>query len=290
VQKGYRLRSELVPILETFGGLLMISLSVDPSLFRSPKDAYLYMRKRRCLALTMQDLRRASCLFSPRYFYVVEWQKETLQAHFHVLLDASFVPHELLLASWSKHRPAWAGPPVASRPAFGTAWISKPRFAGGPVHAARYATKYLIKVPENGFPDWVLEMGADERVKRYSTSRPFWGREAKPASSVAAKRRRGRGASYSTRIAGCEETSTLFEVRGLADLATGEVNEYRLWLSELSLPSWRLSDVPDARGKEGTRRLVLADSVCEVLQRLHAATGSRVHCMRWAKLWTEGQR
>ena len=129
--KGYKLRAELVPIIETFDGLLLVSLTVDPTLFNSPKAAFLYMLERRCVSHTVQDLRRGGCLHSKRYFYVIEWQARTEQAHFHVLLDASFIPFEPLLASWSKHRPAWAGPVVGDRPAFGTVFISKPSFEGG---------------------------------------------------------------------------------------------------------------------------------------------------------------
>ncbi len=37
-----------------------------------------------------------------------------------------------------------------------------------------YASKYLTKYPENGFPDWVMD--ATYRIRRYSTSRGFWGK------------------------------------------------------------------------------------------------------------------
>ena len=278
IGKGYKLRAELVPLLKTFQGLLMISLTVDPQLFTTPKNAYLYMRERRCVSVTMQDLRRSGHLHSARYFYVVEWQKETEQAHFHVLLDASFVPHKELQAMWSKHRPSWAGSPSQDRPGFGWAWISKPRFVGGALHAARYATKYLIKTPESGFPEWVLSMGGENRVKRFGTSRPFWDRPA-VSPSANSKSKREPGEPYAFRIAGCEETSTLFEVRGSANCITGEVAEYRRWVDRLTLPSWRLRDVPDARGEDGRRRLVLANSVKEALRQIEQATGSSVQRM-----------
>ena len=152
VGKGLRLRAELIPILETFKGLVLVSLTVDASLFASPKDAFLYMVERRCVSRTAQDLRRAGHLHTRRYFYVVEWQRRTEQAHFHVLLDASFIPHADLLRSWSKHRPAVAGPVDGNRPPFGTVWLSVAEFAGGAAHAARYVTKYLTKPPRGGFP------------------------------------------------------------------------------------------------------------------------------------------
>jgi hypothetical protein len=51
--------------------------------------------------------------------------------------------------------------------------ISAPKFADA-VHAARYATKYLIKAPSEGFPDWVMDMGDETRIRRYSASKGFW--------------------------------------------------------------------------------------------------------------------
>lgn len=117
VVKGYKLRSRLVPVLETFTGVMMLTLTVDPSLFVSPLAAYRYMRERRCIARTMQDLRRGAYrhIYSDRYFYVTEWQRRTEQVHYHVLIDAGFVPWHELLASWSKHRPLDAGPVVGDR-------------------------------------------------------------------------------------------------------------------------------------------------------------------------------
>lgn len=174
IQQGMKLRERLIPVLETFEGLIMVSLTVDPELFPDPKTAYYYTMDNRCISVTTQDLYRWNHLNTRRYFYVVEWQKNTEQAHYHILYDSTYIPFTSLLASWSKHRPDEAGPVIGKRPAFGTVTFSVSKFAS-PLHAARYATKYLIKVPEYGFPGWVLEMGKERRIRRYSTSRGFWG-------------------------------------------------------------------------------------------------------------------
>ena len=277
--KGLVLRADLVPILDTFSGLLMVSLTVDPELFPSPRDAYLYMTKRRCVGRLMQALRRGEWLHSSRYFYVLEWQERTEQAHFHVLLDSSFVPFEGLLGAWSKNRPRWAGPVMGDRPPFGTAWISQPRFSGGPLHAARYATKYLIKPPAGGFPEWVLGMGKDHRIRRYSTSRPFWGRPAVIREEP--KRRRAvQGRTYAERIAGCAQTVNMLSVTEAIDTETGEFSEERTWVGELRVPVASLEGLPPRDPDKPGRRFVEADSLRQAVATIEDACG---HPVEWGR-------
>lgn len=229
LRKGLELRRRLIPVLGTFSGLMMLTFTVDPLLFSAPEAAYRYMMKRRCIGRTIQDLFRQGLLHSRRYFCVVEWQKSTLQAHFHVLVDATFLAWDKLLASWSKHRPAWAGPVVGERPAFGTVLFSRRHFAGGPEHAARYATKYLIKMPERGFPEWVLALGKSRRVRRYSTSRGFWSEPPKLYRKTFKKRSPVR-LSYGERIENCGTTSNIFRIVEKTDEASGEVRPCRQWV------------------------------------------------------------
>jgi hypothetical protein len=250
---GQKLRERLLLILQTFAGLQMWSFTVDPTLFPSPKAAYLYMRERRCISRTVQDLWRAGYLRSRRYFCVVEWQRETRQAHFHVLLDTTYIPWAVVLQSWDKHRPKTAGPVVGGRPAFGTVVFSsqKTPFAS-PLHAARYATKYLTKVPEHGFPAWVLEMGADTRVRRYSTSRGFWGEKTKQSSGES--NREIKPVTYRQRIETCGGSVDVFEVRESVDYETGEVLTKRAWVGELAADAGRVLAAIDDGGPRGRHR------------------------------------
>ena len=131
VLMGYNLRNRLIPALETFNGLMMVTLTIDPELFPDPKTAYLYTMDNRCISVTTQNLDRWNHLHSRRYFYVVEWQEHTEQAHYHVLYDASFILKTDLDKAWSKHRPKNAGPIQENRPAFGMTRFSKRAFEGG---------------------------------------------------------------------------------------------------------------------------------------------------------------
>ena len=98
-------------------------------------------------------------------------QAGTLMAHYHLLLDADYIPHDDGQSRWDLFRPASAGPVEPGRPGFGWAFVSSVEFATRE-HAAHYACKYLLKQPEKGFPDWVLDSHGE--VKRYWTSKGFY--------------------------------------------------------------------------------------------------------------------
>lgn len=171
---GRKLLGRLLPVLETFQALLMLTLTVDPKNFSSPLEAFKYLKKKRCVAKTIDALFQAGVLKSRRYFYVIEWQmgkgdeQGTEMPHFHVLVEAEFVDFQALAAAWGSFRPKDAPPPTANAPGFGHVRISKSRFYNG-AHAARYACKYLTKFPEKGHPQWVTK--AKLQIKRFSTSR-----------------------------------------------------------------------------------------------------------------------
>ncbi len=44
------MRRRLIPVLQGFKALMMLTLTIDPKLFASPSEAYRYVRRRRCVA------------------------------------------------------------------------------------------------------------------------------------------------------------------------------------------------------------------------------------------------
>jgi len=282
--KGYNLRAKLIPILETFKGLLLVTFTIDPNLFSNPKEAYFYVMDKRCISVTTQDLDRWGYLHSRRYFYVLEWQKETQQVHFHVLYDASYIPWQKLLLSWSKHRPNNARPVIGDRPAFGTALYSKREFKGNSVHAACYVTKYLTKVPENGFPEWVMQMGKDRRIRRYSTSRGFWNNPSKPQSSSTGQTRKISKLTYAERIKTCGNSVNLFEVKTLVNLETGELSNHRIWIGLLDIDSKTLfENLWDFDNPKRQRRNLLATSISHAKKIIDIAIGKNIKWIRLRK-------
>lgn len=282
---GYNLRASLISILGTFGGMLMVSFTVDPTLFPDPKTAYLYMQKNRCISCTIQDLDRWKHIFSRRYFYVVEWQNDTEQAHFHVLLDSNFVPFNALLDSWSKHRPPEAGPVIGNRPAFGTVIFSAPDFGRNFEYAANYATKYLIKSPEHGYPEWVLGM---KRIRRYSTSREFWDRPKKIHSKNPDSKRKRHEKTYRDRLEQCGNGVNIIEISSVIDPDTGEIKTIRQWVGQLNAEASELiPKLYDPGNPDRPRRSLLAFSPGHAKQILEAASGKKLEWTRYRRTRTD---
>lgn len=280
ITQGYKLRGRLIPILETFRGLIMASLTIDPELFPDPKTAYLYTMDKRCISVTTQDLYRWGHLNTRRYFYVVEWQKNTEQAHYHVLYDSGFIPWDSLLASWSKHRPKNAGPVRDNRPAFGTVIFSAPEFRNA-AHAGRYATKYLIKTPEHGYPVWVLQMGKERRIRRYSASRGFWGSESAYRDPTPVTTRKNRQYTYYQRIESCGDSVNLFEITEILDKETGEITCSRQWVGQINVEaSTVISGIFDPGNPDRHRRSLLAKNQRQALNIIRAASNENAQFIR----------
>jgi hypothetical protein len=138
----------------------------------------------RCIWKFLQLLRKENVLHSRHYFWVVEFQEETQQAHWHLLVDSDFVEHGLIFEAWSKFRPK-AAPKIervtrfnyhGREPALGSVFFSS---QCDPARAAWYASEYLVKYPAYGFPEWCFGEWAaylvSEAVKDSFPARPSRG-------------------------------------------------------------------------------------------------------------------
>ena len=175
---GYALRNRLALRLRHFNSVFGITLTVDGTLFPSPEAAWSYFSNGGLIGRFVRDLDRRGHLHSKAYFWVVEFQKETEQPHWHLLLDAGHIPYGEIVEIYSRYRPKDSPPldePITAEnykgrpPAFGSVRFSPP---ADPLTAAIYATKYLTKFPEHGFPNWVLDRQG--RVPRFNHSRGFF--------------------------------------------------------------------------------------------------------------------
>lgn len=273
VHKGMNLRARLIPVLQTFSSIMMLTLTVDPLLFPSPQDAYFYIRRKRAIGELMRTLDRSGYLTTRRYFCVVEFQKQTEQAHFHVLIESGYLPKPVVDARWSLFRPNSAGPTDPNRPAFGMTRFSVGSFEGGPVHAARYATKYLTKTPEQGWPAWVMDLGAARRIPRYHTSRGFWNEPPRQAPATKGKPRQPTGLSYAQRIADCGTAITLFKITESVDVLTGDPRTDRRWLARGLCDRDVLVPLSTSRNPRRPRVRLTGASASEALRTLRDACG-----------------
>jgi len=114
---GRKIRDRLLPIVEGFTDVYMLTLTIDPKLFPSPGEALDYLQAKRCIARLVRSLRRISAgrvtdaagrrlaeLHSDRFFCSLEFQANT-SPHFHLLLDASRVDFDTLCVEWGRFRP-----------------------------------------------------------------------------------------------------------------------------------------------------------------------------------------
>jgi hypothetical protein len=168
---GVKLRERVREKVATWKACLLVTLTIDPTLFPTPADAMERVRTRRAFSRLVRALLKSGHLKSGRYFAAIEFQKNGMP-HWHLLLESDFVPIERVQELWDRNRPDTAGPVQPGRPGFGFVWMSKDKF-DSTEHAAHYVTKYVLKYPKAGYPDWVLDFVG--RIPKYSTSRGLLG-------------------------------------------------------------------------------------------------------------------
>jgi len=168
--QGLRLRRRLLEIVKGWSDVRMISVTVDQTLFPNAQAAYEWVREHRGISVLIQGLKRRG-LITGKYLAVLEFQnlEKGGWPHWHILVEAGFIDVYQVSELWGKLRPKGIER-VGKRPMFGTCHI---RRFDGKEHGVNYATKYLIKEPKDGWPDWVLCF--EGRVARYSCSRGLWG-------------------------------------------------------------------------------------------------------------------
>lgn len=110
---------------------------------------------------------------------------------------------------------------------------SKPKQFQDGRHALLYATKYVVKWPEKGFPDWVMNYKG--RVRRFSTSRHFWGvmpPTNKPEKEGPTRPER----THAERIKLCCIHSRVLAVEERVNQATGELVRKKQWIDRITAP------------------------------------------------------
>jgi len=266
VGRGLVLRRRLIPVLQTFTGLLMWTFTIDPTLFDSPAAAYQYVKSKRCISVIMRRLRKLGYLHSNRYFCVIEWQKKSEMPHFHILADATFIPFDVVCNRWNRFRPDQAGPVQGVRPGFGSVRFSAPKFHSVE-HAARYACKYLIKHPEHGYPDWVFDLIDDgHEVHRYTTSRRFWGKTKPENKSDSVNDSEDQiddddvddhvFVPIRKRLANCGKSSVILQLSDGIDYETGEVVTVRKFVAAIQCNVCEAAAIAGEVLPQGRRRFL----------------------------------
>jgi hypothetical protein len=155
---GGRVIGKLRKAVSGFSDVLFLTLTFDQRRWASPEAAYRHVRDSRAVSLMMRELRRRGYV-TGRYF--AAWEIHPKQGqwfHLHLLIEASYVPHDVLSQAWG----------------LGFAYVKRL-----PIKAAiNYVAKYVAKPPACDLPDWLLDFRG--HVPRYQTSRGLFPRDEKP--------------------------------------------------------------------------------------------------------------
>ncbi len=220
---GYRLRESMRREAAAFKKPMLLSLTIDRhgtttgNGFSDPKAAYDYVREGRYIARLMRQLgiRLWIC--------VLECQSKTGEGwpHWHLLVDAVDLPHgrlpkKLLERMWKLWRDTWM---------IGGLDVEAVKF-NDRNHAIFYISKYLIKQPERGWPEWILDA---RHVRLVSCSRALNalvgdgdGRAKKDEVGEDAEKPERKRRSTAERVSRCGMATKVLEES--VDHETGEVS------------------------------------------------------------------
>jgi hypothetical protein len=231
--QGPRLRKRLIDRVEGWRHPMMLTFTIDRDLIpEGPEAAYKLVADRRAISKVMAELRPH--LLRSDWFCVVEFQKDGGWPHWHVLCDSICVPIVAARKAWRRFVPSAVRHLIRPKvDSLGIVRFSKPDEFKSAKHAALYVSKYLVKYPQEGFPAWV--MSAAYRLRRYSTSRGFWGEieHRKPLEPDREKRMCQRR-THEQRCKECCRTSSVYAVRETVDRESGEVKRQRHFLGRIA--------------------------------------------------------
>lgn len=143
-RKGLEVQTEWQAAIATWDAAVMVTLTLDPKLFAGPSEAYGEARKN--IGRLIRDLRRRGVKCSGRWVGVLECH-ESGWPHFHLIVEAQFIPHGLLQELWCSYGM------IGRR---GVVDIRARRRGQTRAGMVQYVTKYLMKCPKGGWPDWVM--------------------------------------------------------------------------------------------------------------------------------------
>ena len=169
--RGLTLKRHLLAKAALFKAPRLYTVTINRAWFKSPEEAYNYVMQKKFLArlLTKEMGVRV-------WLWVLEAQEKNGDGwpHWHILMDVSGLPGRWYHKSSGEAR--------ANKPADGRGWVYIPHFFDlnrvhrllrewkigeqckltvrrdeftSPEHAINYIVKYLIKMPERGYPPWM---------------------------------------------------------------------------------------------------------------------------------------
>ncbi len=227
-QKGHALRERLIKQAEKIKVPRLYTITANRAWHDSPKAFYKYVMNEKFIArlLTKEMGIR-------RWVWIMEAQEKSGDGwpHWHILLDIGDLPAMWFNKATQKaqeeppaNKDGWVYIPhyfdlnkarrLLSKWEVGKQCVLSKRHRDlkNPEHAICYMTKYLIKSPRRGFPQWILKT---PRVKFYALSREFNRKsesvETKEEKKPSLKRKNNKARKPVERVAECRK-KVLFSI------------------------------------------------------------------------------
>lgn len=179
-------RTKLREKISLFSVPRLLTFTVDPKLFSTPKQAYEYVRDKKFIPIMMRYLGIKN------WFCVTEFQRIGYP-HWHLLVDIASLPGAWCHTNETGKKVFSSCKPDGERDVFyiehfldlkrihilWRRWkigeqvdLSYKKVHADSLKAINYITKYLFKNPIGGYPDWVLD---SDRIRMISASRSVGG-------------------------------------------------------------------------------------------------------------------
>jgi len=182
---------------------IMLTITINPKLIKNPEKAYEYVTKNKFISRLM------GLLGVTAYFSVLEFQKNGFP-HWHIVCNAYLDNKKV-----KKFLKKWGLGKIYK--------ITKTK-TSNKAHAINYVTKYLIKYPDSGFPEWV--MNRRKKIRFINTSRSIGSIYAlvteKKEYQKTGKKRKPKNITYRQRIDAC---GTIFLIQ---EFENGKYKPYQL--------------------------------------------------------------
>jgi hypothetical protein len=275
-------REKLLGLLGYFPEPALFTLTVDRSNFSGPEHAHQVISGGQYVRRLLGELGVKS------WVWVLEFQQATGDGwpHWHILIDRTALPDRGRIRHFLDLKKAWAT--WRDRWHLGGLDFAPKRETQTAAHAVNYITKYLMKNPPAGYPNWVLERG--KRLRFVQGSKGLGalvgnGKKAAAVDEELGEELSERGEELSERrsirplierMAGCQEESNVYAV--LVNHATGEQStKYvgRLPVGVAQLEWWAKEEewfrgaaaVEDVYGRESLVLNIRVDEARQLIER-----------------------
>jgi hypothetical protein len=253
-------RQRLHEVASLFVEPRLLTLTIGRSAFASPREAWQAVADRQAVSKLLAGLGVRRWVWALEFQMKTETNGHRGWPHWHVLIDLSTCPGGRLdlERAWYLWRDLWG--------LGGLDFRYKKTVAQSGMHGVNYITKYLTKMPREGFPDWVLGSASMRFVQGCRLLGPLVSEKRNIGAIIGRRegeqRRAGRR-PLGDRVRECSTGITVF--RETLDKSTGEKG-WR-WVGTLRGSLGALAEIRGDACEEGSGHVHVVAGVVGVEKR-----------------------